>query len=224
MARYVAQVSFQPKDALPKDFMENVWHFRTGGGLGTATDPADGPDIVTKLHDFYTGGSPGIDAYMSATLTDVVQVKVFDEDSATHPRPEFFVGGFTLGAPSKTTGLPEEVALCISYYAGRNLAKLRGRIYLGPFNTDANTAGDTGQNPSASRPNPGLIGAIHAAGSALISASSTGAAWCLRSGIGAGTKSAPVVTYNAVTNGWLDNEWDAQRRRRVESTARVIFP
>jgi hypothetical protein len=29
---------------------------------------------------------------------------------------------------------------------------------------------------------------------------------------------------NAVTNGWIDNEFDTQRRRRILATARTLWP
>jgi hypothetical protein len=226
MARYIAQVALQPKDALPKDVMENVWHFRTGAGAGVATAPGDGPDIVTKLTNFYTvaaGSAPALDAYLSSSLSEAVIVKVYDEDAVLKPRPIFYSGTFTLSAAGTAQALPEEVALCVSYYAGENQKRLRGRVYLGPFGSNANSTGDPAQTPSGSRPAINLIHSIAQAGEALLAASATGASWCLRSGIGAGTKAAPLVTYNVVTNGWVDNEWDAQRRRRIEATARTIF-
>lgn len=223
MARYIAQVTLQPLDALPKDEMENVWHFRT---TATPTDPADGPDILAKLGAFYTNvpaGGSSIAHYLSPMLQEAALVKIYDEDATVSPRPVFFNGTFTIGTPPSSSGIPEEVALCLSYYSGRNVAKLRGRVYLGPWGAAAATTGDTGNNPGGSRPSTTLVASIAAAGEALIAASSSGAQWCLRSGVGFGAPGTKTVTYNEVTNGWVDNEWDSQRRRRIEATSRTTF-
>lgn len=223
MARYIVQVAFQPKDALPRDQMENVWHFSTAGAVDVSADSAD---ITTKISNFYlvAGGTgiPSVSSFYSPTLSEAVTCKFYDEDSALHPRIQLALTTFaiTVGA---APGLPEEVALCMSYYASQNVPRKRGRLYLGPFARPLDDTEDTSDTPSASRPDPALLTSVCDAGKALVDASSTGAKWCQRSGIGTGTLGAPVVIYSPVTNGWCDNEWDSQRRRRITATSRTVF-
>jgi hypothetical protein len=215
MANYIVEVAFQPIDGLPKDQMVNVWHFSTAGAKN---GPVDGPLILAKLANFYGGKSgtsqSAITYYYSPMLSEASTVKVYAEED-TPPRVIAYQG--TIGiTPHSTQGLPEEVALCLSYDTGRNIKGHRGRLYLGPFGSNAAGAGDPGNTPAASRPATALMTAMVQNAEQLVSDSSTGPVWCLRT-------SKPTVAYTPIVEGWVDNEWDSQRRRRIEATSRMSF-
>jgi hypothetical protein len=56
--------------------------------------------------------------------------------------------------------------------------------------------------------------------------------WCQFSAVGGGTQptkkhpeipAARIPTFSLVTGGWVDNEWDGQSRRRIQSSARQTW-
>jgi len=98
---------------------------------------------------------------------------------------------------------PHEVALCLSYFAGQNRPRTRGRIYLGPF---------TAASVSAERPNQFLITNCLNLGRALADVGGVNVDWNMRS-----------VKDNAlrkITGIWVDDEWDTQRSRGLRATSR----
>jgi hypothetical protein len=245
MGRYIAQVTFQDVSGLSKDRFENDWHFNSGAGVGNI---AEANGIIQKLSDFYTTqdvAGNSVAAFLSPVINNTVSVKVYDETrpattgGTPPPRPILAQSHFGLGTASTgTQGLPEEIALCLSYYSTSNSARHRGRIYLGPLNTSGL------EEDAQPRPKAIFLNAIiHAAERMIIPAVTPPvggfapipdfpipnltvaayAPWAVRSGIGTGTKAAPVVTYEDVEHGWVDNEWDGQSRRRIEASARVSF-
>ncbi len=109
------------------------------------------------------------------------------------------------GFDPSAAGGPAEVALCLSYYAGQNSPSKRGRVYIGPFAASA---------LGGERPSDGTItsllnwaAAIKAAGAGSVSN------WVQHS--------RKNGSYNAVTNWYVDNAWDTQRRRGAKPTGRA---
>jgi hypothetical protein len=249
MAQLRVSAVFQGQSGLAKDEYENGFHFSTPSGAGVAATQAECATAAARVANFYTGaaagGGGGICAYMSGAINFTALMKVYDYFGGSGGSP----GSPDLGPPKavyswstlislSNPGLPEEVALCLSYYSSSNTARHRGRLYLGPWGTNS----FLGVEP---RPGSGLINAMKTAGSRLVadgtSAQSTGGLtavtpvgtvpsavdgvnWYLRSRVGSGSGSAPVPVWERVLKGWIDDEWDAQRRRRVEATSRVTFP
>jgi len=120
---------------------------------------------VERIEDFYNGNSDGagtIASYLSGEINRTVTVNVYDY-AATKPRTPYPFH-FTLGGASTPNLLPEEIALCLSYFAGRNTPRSRGRLYIGPFNATA--LGTVGT--ANSRPAPDLIASLVAAGKRLM--------------------------------------------------------
>jgi hypothetical protein len=249
-AEYIAQVTFQDVSGLSKDRMENVFHFV--GGLEPSV--ADGAAIIGRLADFYIGaptsGAP-VGAYIAGAIDAPVTIKVYDENAAT-PRPILVQGGFTLPTRSITQDLPESTAVVCSFYAGRNLPRLRGRVFLGPW------GGNSAEMDANPRPYSGLLHSIQYAATRLMNnadgtiaygesdwfsalgistaidtslTNSPDVNWAVRSGLGAGTwkqvkgvgTGTKIVTYSLVTAGFINNAWHVQRRREVEASARLTF-
>jgi len=214
----------QSPTALAKDRFVNVWHFLDASGGDPAAVAETG---AFKVLDFFNGGSQPVGQYMSSETT-VLTIIGYDQ-AAAKPRPELGVITATMFPAGASQNIPEEVALCLSYYTDRNLKSKRGRLYIGPLNVGALTA--SGEPP---RPHAGMQAAFAAAGTRLIatglptvapatvtntfpdSAGVASTAWALYS--------PKLGTYAAIEHGWIDDEWDGQSRRRLEATGRVVYP
>jgi hypothetical protein len=241
VAGYIAQAAFQALSGLAKDQAENVFHFV--GATGEATGP-EAAACILRMADFYLnnhGADLPITNWYSGEYPSVT-FKVYDL-AAAKPRPILAQASATLPGPAAGEPMPEEVALCLSYFGTRNIPRHRGRIYLGPFSSNCNGTG-TG---SASRPVAPLVASIVAAGTALAvigdGADSLGSiastlsveglltpepvsapvSWVLYSTLGEGTKAAPEPDTELIVHGWVDDEWDGQHRRRIKASTRTTF-
>jgi hypothetical protein len=226
MGRMIVQVSWPSSDALPRDSFDNTFYFTTTASPPT---PTDGINAIAALLHFYTGSFAGgfhIVDYFSPFISTTAVAKCYDEDqvrAAGVARTILYQGTIARPTPGTTVPVPEEVALCISYQsAAGNAPRHRGRIYIGPLNTTALASGsDFDGTNKVSRPDPSFTGCLAAAAGSLVTSPPTGMLWCLRSGLGTGTVAAPVVEYQAIVAGHVDNEWDGQRRRRIAATTRL---
>lgn len=194
--------TFQRESNLPEDVAVNSWAFRndsaTIGGFTAA--------VGAMLDAFYFGTASNgstVGEYLSGNIASV-EYTAYDLGQAPPRAPidcsTDLVPGFT------GQELPGEVALCHSYVAGRNLARQRGRLYIGPLNTSAlsNISG---------RPVPtgAFIDAL-VDRAANLEASTEDATWVL---ISQADQAAKVIT-----GGWVDNAFDTQRRRGMAPTTR----
>lgn len=232
MSRYIAQVARLSVTGLPGDEAENVFHFNSATtGAGTVTEATA---IVTALAAFYSTdhsgvGDPVLAAYLSPAWSETTIVKIYDEDDTSKPKPILHQGNFTMAFSSDP--IPENVALCMSYRSTSNAPRHRGRIYIGPLSSLAMDAAGTTQDAplTESRPSVNFQTVLAKSGAFLRGTLSGGVIWCVRSGLGAGSWSAKtktgtkVVTYEPVQAGWVDNEWDTQRRRRIKASTRTVF-
>jgi hypothetical protein len=99
---------------------------------------------------------------------------------------------------------PREVALCLSYFGGRNLPGMRGRIFL-PVAYTGTWAGV--------RPTSTLAGAALELADRLAAVGSGGTDWSVYS-------RTQGLAFS-ITDSWVDDEWDTQRSRGLRSTTRV---
>ena len=103
--------------------------------------------------------------------------------------------------------------MCASYkastVAGLAAARHRGRVYFGPLN-DYETVAIAG---GYARPSTQFIGHLAQATLGLFGGGVV--EFCVYS------RAARV--WNAVDAGWVDNEWDTQRRRGEQANARITF-
>lgn len=123
---------------------------------------------------------------------------------------------FTLSAAGAggTIDMPQEVAICASERSitDTTLPRRRrtGRQYIGPWNLRAMHQG-TG-NP---KPDAATILAVAESSEYLASQSGAGSDWVIYS------RAAGAVS--VIDYGWVDDEWDTQRRREIDATARTTW-
>lgn len=197
-----AQVELTKDSGLTEDSAVNVWHFT--GTVGAT----DGAKIAQNLEDFYVA----IDANLSSELTGNGIVKCY-EVVAGPSGPPFYQETITF-IPGSSNPLPSEVAVCLSYQAaqvvGLDQRNRRGRIFLGPLNVAVATT------TAPCRPVASELTTIATAADALMTdCAADNVPWVVYS---------PTLGSSApVTNGWVDNAFDTQRRRGVAATSRTLW-
>jgi hypothetical protein len=202
-----AQVALQGKLGLPKQQFMNTLHFDVPG-----IDPAGEAALIDPvLQAFYKDGANG-----NQVAQNDHPIRYYDLDDP-EPRVPVLETLMDLPAAPNVEGYPSEVALACSYsgavISGANMARRRGRFYFGPLK---NTSGDLVGN--VIRPVDNLVACLVANMEALeadIDALGAGFRWVVYSPTS--NSSTPV------TNGWVDNAFDTQRRRGEDATARVTW-
>jgi len=206
MAIIRAQVSFPAASADSEDTVVNNWHF-------DVTDPETEGNltpVATALDTFYTSL---ISYFATSNVWSNGRIKMYDYDDPP-PRAPLYDQPFVVTGSGSGTWLPRECAICLSFQgdqiSGIRQARRRGRVYLGPLGSATNNT-TTGMVVTA------VTTAIAAAATTLMTAdvAASGWAWIVYS---------PTMGEGApVTNGWVDNAWDIQRRRGVDADVRTTF-
>lgn len=198
---------------LPEDVITNTWHFFWDG----VTDYEDACGYLTaRLDTFYTAcysGSNGA-PWVRWDLAAAHWYNLSDPP----PRVPFIVPMPIAGVTIVSTSFPMEAAVCLSYQAdplsGMSQARRRGRIFLGGLNGSwfDNGAAATFPSVSVTRANA-VITAVEAN---ILVTGDAGLQWVVWSP----TASASSV----VSNGWIDNAIDTQRRRGNAPSSRILWP
>lgn len=214
---YLAAVSFPYFTLLPEDVVVNTWHFNFPVG-----DPAEGDfaNIRERLETFYSTvySSVGFIRFAPWIVPASNTIKMYNLEDAT-PRPPIYEASMALTSvtPVTTSTIPPEAAICLSYQAdglaGVPQARRRGRVFLGGLGS-AIQAGSGVTFPGIANANRTAIG--DAADALMNGAIADGWIWVVWSRT---TSSAA-----AVTNGWVDDEIDTQRRRGRAPTTRYVWP
>lgn len=229
-------VTFESRTGLPEDRIVNSFHFGTSGGAVTGDDH---DEIVANLNEFYNGDPAGtptpMSGYFSSNLSRTVNpvVETYQVDPVTGlSGSPLFVGALSNLQANASQPLPSEVALCVTWKADyeavvervplppegpagdlRPRARRRGRTYLGPWSVDAL---GTGAN-NVPTINSFLHETVQDRAAVFL-----GPIWD-------GSGVVPVIysrvnqSYLEIAEGWVDNAWDTQRRRGIDSTARLTF-
>lgn len=211
---------------LAKDDVVNTFTFNDPVGIL----PADLDAIGAAIFDFYRGvAAPQIntvDSYIGPAISrsNLVTVRYYDVDGHLNGSPagspeRVDAAAFSLGGSSSSTGLPSEVACCITLYAdylgdvefapgARPRARDRGRLYIGPLNTAAQTTAI-----GRTRPDPAMI-TDFAESAARLARAPMGpklVVWSRRS-----------ATVKPVTRVSVDDAFDTQRRRGIDATTKTF--
>jgi hypothetical protein len=162
------------------DAIDNTLYFNVSGSV-------DQPDYTSLVNDLMT-----IWAARQWSIGRFIDIRAYNMDDAT-PRP------IKARATQQVTGTapssPRQVALCLSYYADRNLPRQRGRIYLGPWATPGTSA-------SAAQ-----LGQVIGLAPALAGLGGLNVDWSIYSP----TRQA----HDAIKHAWVDDSWDIVRSRKM---------
>jgi len=195
---------------LPQDVSTNTFHFLTAASPPASTD-LDALDA--GLAAFYTAVGPQIGTAVTRA-TNGCRREYYDLED-TPPRAPVRTTPFTLAAAAAgSTNLPLECAAVVSFQGARASglpqARRRGRVYIGPLR---GTAADlTSAFPPLSST---MITALQTAAVNLDGAMIGSTSWVVYSR----TDDDAVL----ITNGWVDNAIDTQRRRETRASSRTTF-
>lgn len=200
---------------LPRDVSQTTWAFNTADEDGPTLNA-----ITAALVAFYNRvnapQTQSVSRYMSPFINrmncSIDVYKIAEGDMG----PPIFTQPFVLGAPASPTALPLEVSLCTSFQGDKITsmpqARRRGRTYIGPLNVEAINA-----SAGAPRPNSTFINVLRTASALLHQDADAidGVTWCVWS------RTTGLLV--PITNGWVNNEWDTQRRREARETDRSVW-
>lgn len=211
MAHALVQFVMHHDSNLPEDDVVNTFHFDS---LATPFVASEADAMIDDVVGFYTGvqaSTKSVANYLSDRLSGSYTAKAYNLGDPT-PRVPLVVRNVSAGLSLASSGvaLPQEVALCVSYktalVSGTPAARRRGRIYIGPLQ---NTAADSGVGDPAAT----FTTTLRQAARALRNRSTTD--WVVYS--------PTDGTSGSVTDGWVDNAWDTQRRRGKAPTSRLLW-
>lgn len=216
MSFAIAQIALDRKGMLPEDVIVNTMHFEDDSGFGTdAGLEINGPGLVDRLVTFYQAIGP---ATLGNSLNGTGRVTLYNHEDLK-PRVPRIETAFTF--TTGTTRLPGEVALCVSFQgareAGANMARRRGRIFLGPLTPDLLLQVASGSDARA------VVANVTAVLDAFRTMA-TGGSGAFRLAVYSPTTTlgggSLADAYNDVTTIWADNTFDTIRKRGAAPTAR----
>ena len=211
------QVSIPYFTGIATDVVTNDFHFeKTTPGAPTPTDYTNlENDLVAFYNTCYTTGGSGLQMapWMRPSLTRFRTYDLLDPTPRIPRRDSTIALTPTVAASS---AVPTETAIVISMQADRTSgipqARRRGRIFLGGLGIAA-SSGTASVFPEV---NVSVRGALGTACIALNSAlSGHGWDWVVLS--------RTMAASYSITNGWVDNALDTQRRRGQGATARTVW-
>jgi hypothetical protein len=186
----------------PADHVINTFHFVTEA---PAVADADLQELSDALRDVYYAAGFAPDWGFQANRNGLINVYRLDDPK---PRPIRAHSQHTVQFPEATPMAPRQMALCLSYYADRNLPRQRGRIYIGPF------AGSVSE-----RPPDNVLAQWLDLGKKLMQCGvnlTPSWAWCVFS--------PTYGTSLPISHVWVNDEMDVVRRRGAKETKRLRFP
>lgn len=185
-------------------------------------EPAELGDLASIVAAFYQAEGSGpypVGAYINDTIfrTDGLLIEAILSPQ-TPPNPPAFSEVYTLPAANATGPLPQEVAVCLSmytstYFSSATPGRERGRVYVGPLTSLAGTdAGLLAPLRVAPALQVAMTEGIEGVQGGLEALLASLAVWSRAAG-----------TFHPVVGGWVDNEFDTQRRRGRDSTGREFY-
>lgn len=201
----IVQVTLRTADSLPANYVTNQLCIANMAS-GDLTEAA----VTTAIKDFY-------DTFRAACYPSTVAQNdhICKFYTAGGPQPNYPYAETTWDFATAPAGtpLPSECAIVLSFQGlripGTPQARRRGRIYIGPLVSTANNAG---RPATAAATNPTVAAVTFAADIQAIDASYRWAVWSALNG-----SAVPVA------NGWVDDAFDTQRSRGVQTTSRITF-
>lgn len=210
MATVRAQVVMQGFTNKVEDRYVHTWHFVNPDSFAVHVAA-----IHTALSNFYngtaSGGTTGPSANIAAYVNRAASINYYDMSTA-EPRIPTTIA-LTLNAAVNTLGLPQELAVCLSFRGTLPIhPRRRGRIFFGPL---ANHSDNIASGAATVFPFVGSILRQRLVEHAK-DLRNTGVGWSIRSTV-------PNENYVLVDQGYVDDAFDIQRRRGHETTVRTVF-
>lgn len=205
MPLYRCQTTIRSADNVAANYATNTTYW-------ISADTSQLDDVTLAIRDAYRAFS----AELSTLAAYQFHVCKFYDMEDPEPRAPVYEATWDFTSAPTGSPLPPEVSLCVSFQgdkmSGQPQARRRGRNYL-PFIEAASCGAD-------GRPDSACITAAVAWGNTLLTYSATPGApvWAVNS-----TYGEPLEFSTEITNGWVDNEFDTQRRRGRVATARTTF-
>jgi len=189
MPLYRFQIAAQMDSTLPRDALVNTLHFNDQG-IGSD------PDVLCQ--DL-------LDIFQAGWYANPCQITV-DCYGVGDP-PQYPVGHAeeNMGL-SPASSCAREVAICLSFYATRNLPRQRGRIFL-PL-CGSSYADSTPRPPTA------RMDQVLALATDFSNLGGIDVDWQVYSPTDGQGRN--------VTNAWVDDEWDTMRSRGLRGSSRVL--
>lgn len=218
MPNYRFQYTIPYVSNMPTDVIVNDWSMFWP--IGTPAD-ADFENARDRLITFYE------DVFNNGVITDIqapwvasgsAELKVYNRADPPPRAPVYMsAAGYTSDAAT-TSVIAPEVAVCMSFQAdqasGVPQARRRGRVFLGGWAEALVYRGDVDEFPTvAPTVRTAIVGAAETLLTSLLSDGWIWSVWSTVNGSGA-----------AVTNGWVDDALDTQRRRGQAPTVRLVWP
>lgn len=190
MAIYKAVLSTWLDTTEPGDAMQITPHFQVAGALQDTENLAN--DLLTAWNSYIQTGAQG--TQQRCAIYDVSQ-----------PAPNYPKTVQTrFQDVVKPSTLNRDVAICLSYYAGFNRPRYRGRLYIPACLVTTTIAGSNAAQ--------GQMDKVAALVPILAGLGGVNVDW--------GVYSRVDNVFRKATDYWVDNAWDTQRRRGKKSTAR----
>ena len=198
MALYRCQITLAMDTGLGEDATTNTMYFDSDTEAALA-------DVFDEISTMYSTFGTVLSSLVDTGTSSIKAYRLSDPE----PRIPVRQSGLGVFTTSSAAG-PTEVACVLSYegarVSGLPQARRRGRMFIGPI-------GPT----STDRPSSGLIAQVLSGAQGLLDASDLATDWTW-------AQYSPTNGVGIdVTNGWVDNEWDTQRRRGRKATLRSTF-
>nr|CRY96799.1 hypothetical protein [uncultured prokaryote] len=211
MSHIAANVILPHVSGVPRDVTVNTFHFDGDPGGG------DTAQIASNLISFYNDVvlTNRVAYFLSTIVSRATNGCRIEQYDMTDPEPRVPIATtvFTLGAAGATASFPSEVALCTSFYAapasGSPQARRRGRIFLGPLGYIGGDTTTSVPNRPVSATRATIVASTQQLQEDSVASSTP---WCVYSRVDNVIR--PIV------GGWVDNEYDTQRRRQPGVTIR----
>ena len=205
MARYAVQIVTYPTSNLAEDATVGSW----------SCEAADSAAALLFTNAVITEYSNAVAMFPSSVRQVNHVYKIFNRADPT-PRVPVLQGIWNFPAAPTGDPLPPEVAHCLSFQgaatSGVPQARRRGRIYFGPL--------DIARVGADGRPSAIQMTAMDLFGTNLLAASIAAPTWLWT--VHSTITPAPGSDVE-VLNGWVDDEFDTQRRRGRRATTRATF-
>ena len=200
------QVILHTSDNISANYVTNNWCIDTV----SVPSGADYTEYTTAFKDFY-------DDLAGLLAVPIAQngheIKYYDLEFSPPPNYPLEIDTFNLASAPVSTPLPSEVAVCLSFQGqkvpGFPQRRRRGRVYIGILAAAANSVG---------RPSTTLRTTLATAAATLCSNLKAAGNPALLS-VWSQVDAAAVE----VTDGWIDDSFDTQRRRGVQNSTRTTW-